>query len=127
MELNEGVAVKEAAGLALEVEVEEVDVVDEEANEEGSSAFRFNPFRRCTRTVTDGVPQSTVLNSSECNISKSDSGNDMSNEMTMVPGRQLSADAAAKAWGESTREPSTTTTSACLNSCSVSGLAQPEW
>ena len=115
MELNEGVAVKEAVGLKLEVVAEAVEVVDEEENDEGSSAFRFNPFRRCTRTVTDGVPQSTVLNSSECNISKSDSGNDMSNEITMVPGRQLSADAAAKACGESTREPSTTTTSLAIS------------
>ena len=59
---------------------------DVEALVDGVAAiFRAKPFLLCTRTVTEGVPQSTVANSSECSISKSDSGKEISSDMIMVP------------------------------------------
>ena len=98
-------AVVEAAVLSAEVVLKLED-----------SSSRFKPFLLWTRTVTEGAPQSNVENSSEWSISKSDSGKEMSSVTTMVPGRQLSAEAAAKECGLSTRVPSTNTTSACLSS-----------
>ena len=98
------------------VELVAAELVAAELELEEGSFSRFKPFLLWTRTVTEGAPQSNVENSSEWSISKSDSGKEMSSVTTIVPGRQLSAEAAAKECGESTLVPSTKITSACLNS-----------